>query len=100
MESIDIFYGIWNRKYPELAGRISYSIESVRNMNGSVSTELILECLDDNGEEDMYHKMSYLTKIIFGNERTVAYSFDQQGCYKHEFRIILWNEIKTLPLLL
>ena len=89
MEKIDVFYGIWNRKYPELAGRISHSIERVRNMNGSVSTELILQCLDDNGEEGMYEKMSYITKIIFGYERTVAYSFDQQGCYKHEFRIVL-----------
>ena len=66
MEKIDVFYGIWNRKYPELAGRISHSIERVRNMNGSVSTELILQCLDDNGDEGMYYKMSYITKIIFG----------------------------------
>ena len=89
MEKIEVFYGIWNRKYPELVGRISHSIERVRNMNGSVSTELILQCLDDNGEEGMYEKMSYITKIIFGYERTVAYSFDQQGFYKHEFRIVL-----------
>ena len=89
MENIVVFYGIWTRKYPELAGSISHSIKRVRNMNGSVSTELILECLDDNGVEDMYEKMSYITKIIFGYERTVAYSFDQQGCYKHEFRIVL-----------
>ena len=89
MENIDIFYGIWNRKYPELAGRISHSISRECNMNGLVTTELIFESLDDNGEDGIYEKMSYLTKIIFGNERTAAYTFDQQGFYKHQFIINL-----------
>ena len=97
MNIIDIFYGIWNKKYPEYAGRIGHSIEIERNEWQIIKTEITFEFVDESDEE-LYYKMSYLCKMVFGSNRTMAsYTHDMNGWFKHNFIISLDSSLLLTP---
>ena len=89
MKSIETFFNIWNWKYPHLAGRIHCTMNTERLECGSFSSELTFEFHDDNGDEGLYYKMSYLVKMVFGSVIVASYTHDLNGLFLHQFHVRL-----------
>lgn len=88
MKEIEIFLNIWNRKYPEFAGRIGCNISVEVDHRGVESTELILDFADEDSD-GLYYKVSYICKVIFGNNTIASFTHDNNGWFRHVFHVKL-----------
>lgn len=88
MKEVEIFLNVWNKKYPEFAGRIGYNINTESDYQGIPSMELTLDFVDDN-DEGLYYKVSHLCKMIFGNTVIASFTHDENGWFRHIFHVKL-----------
>ena len=89
MKEIEIFLNVWNRKYPEFAGRIGCNISVERDFKNNInSMELVLDFVDEDNE-GLYYKVSHLCKMIFANTVIASYTHDENGWFRHIFHVKL-----------